>query len=81
MPSLNEFVDEYWKLRYRRTIQTWKSNKLPSTVTHKLVDEQQDEIVQFLARRNIQNKAEDKVKIIYHPDFISSTNPLFSSRL
>ncbi|MEI9917301.1 MAG: glycosyltransferase [Bacteroidota bacterium] len=78
MPSLNDFVDEYWKLRYRRTIQSWKSNKLPATVTHKLVDEQQDEIVQFLTRRNIQNKADDKVKIIYHPDFITSTNPLFS---
>ena len=78
LPELNEFIDEYWKLRYRRTIQSWKSNKLPSTVTHKLVDEEQDEIVQFLTRRGIQNKPEDKVKIIYHPDFITSTNPLFS---
>ncbi len=78
LPELNDFIDEYWKLRYRRTIQSWKSNKLPATVTHKLVDEQQDEIVQFLTRRNIQNKADDKVKIIYHPDFITSTNPLFS---
>ncbi len=78
LPELNEFIDEYWKLRYRRTIQSWKSNKLPATVTHRLVDEQQDEIVQFLSRRGIQNRAEDKVKIIYHPDFINSTNPLFS---
>jgi glycogen(starch) synthase len=78
LPELNDFIDEYWKLRYRRTIQSWKSNKLPANVTHKLVDEQQDEIVQFLTRRGLQNKQEDKVKIIYHPDFITSTNPLFS---
>lgn len=77
LPDLNDFIDEYWKLRYRRTIQSWKSNKLPLTVTHRLVDEQRDEIVQFMQRRGIQNKAEDKVKVIYHPDFINSTNPLF----
>ncbi len=77
LPDLNDFIDEYWKLRYRRTIQSWKSNKLPATVTHRLVDEQHDEIVQFMQRRGIQNKAEDKVKVIYHPDFINSTNPLF----
>src|SRR6185312_11776816 len=78
LPELSDFVDEYWKLRYRRTIQSWKSNKLPATVTHNLVDFENDEIVQFLKRRNFQNKPDDRVKIIYHPDFINSTNPLFS---
>ncbi len=77
LPELNEFVDEYWKLRYRRTIQSWKSNKMPLPVTHKLVNEEQDDILQFLVRRNFLNREEDKVKIVYHPDFINSTNPLF----
>ena len=77
LPELNDFVDEYWKLRYRRTIQSWKSNKLPLPVTHKLVNEEQDEIIQFLVRRNLLNREDDKVKIVYHPDFINSTNPLF----
>ncbi len=77
LPELNDFVDEYWKLRYRRTIQSWKSNKLPLPVTHKLVDEEKDEILQFLVRRDLLNREEDKVKIVYHPDFINSTSPLF----
>ncbi len=77
LPNLNDFVEDYWKLRYRRTIQSWKSNKLPLVVTHKLVNEENDEILQFLVRRNLLNKPEDKVKIVYHPDFIASTNPLF----
>ncbi|MBL7872191.1 MAG: glycosyltransferase [Cyclobacteriaceae bacterium] len=77
LPELNEFVDEYWKLRYRRTIQSWKSTRMPLPVTHKLVNEEQDEILQFLVRRNFLNRKEDKVKIVYHPDFITSTNPLF----
>lgn len=77
LPQLNDFVDEYWKLRYRRTIQSWKSSKMPLPVTHKLVDEDSDDILQFLVRRNLLNREEDKVKIVYHPDFINSTNPLF----
>ena len=77
LPQLNDFVDEYWKLRYRRTIQSWKSNKMPLPVTHKLVNEDTDDILQFLVRRNLLNREEDKVKIVYHPDFINSTNPLF----
>jgi len=77
LPQLNDFVDEYWKLRYRRTIQSWKSNRMPLPVTHKLVNEDSDDILQFLVRRGLLNREEDKVKIVYHPDFINSTNPLF----
>jgi glycogen(starch) synthase len=77
LPNLNDFVDEYWKLRYRRIIQSWKSKKNPMVVTHNLVDENTDEILNFLNTRNMLNHADDKVKIVYHPDFITSTNPLF----
>jgi glycogen(starch) synthase len=77
LPNLNDFVDDYWKLRYRRTLQSWKTNKLPPAVTHRLVNEAGDDILQFLTRRNFLNRPEDKVKIVYHPDFITSTNPLF----
>ena len=77
LPDLNSFVDEYWALRYRRTIQTWKTKSIPQTLTHRLLHEDQDDIVKFITRRKLLNKPEDKVKIIYHPDFISSTNPLF----
>lgn len=77
LPNLNDFVDEYWQLRYRRTIQSWQSNRNPLVVTHSLVGEDHDEILNFLVKRNLLNHKDDKVKIVYHPDFITSTNPLF----
>lgn len=77
LPELNGFVDEYWKLRYRRTVQSWKNSKPPLPVTHRLVDEENDDILNFISRRGLQNLPTDKVKIVYHPDFITSTNPLF----
>lgn len=76
-PSLNSYVDEYWKLRLRRTLQNWRSDKLPAVTTHHLVDEKEDEIMQALREKKLCNAEEDRVKIIYHPDFIAPTNPLF----
>ncbi|KAA3437866.1 glycosyltransferase [Rufibacter hautae] len=77
LPELNNYVDDYWKLRYRRTIQSWKTHQLPPVVTHNLVNDQSDEILHFLRSSNLVNNADDRVKIVYHPDFISPTNPLF----
>ena len=77
LPNLNEMVDDYWRLRYRRTIQSWKSDNLPSVVTHNLVNDGEDPILNFLRTSGLLNHEGDRVKIVYHPDFISSTNPLF----
>jgi glycogen(starch) synthase len=77
LPDLNNFVDEYWKLRFRRTVQSWKKESNPYVCTHNLVDEENDEIIQSLRTNNLLNHPTDKVKIVYHPDFINTTNPLF----
>jgi glycogen synthase len=77
LPDLNEFVDEYWKLRYRRTLQAWKTKKNPQVVTHQLVQEESDEIMQFLKSKNLLNHPTDAVKVVYHPDFINTNSPLF----
>ncbi|GAA4449022.1 glycogen/starch synthase [Nibrella saemangeumensis] len=75
MPDLNSFVDEYWRLRLRRTIQSWKTKQLPRFVTHDLV--QEDAMTRFIRQAKLVNNEFDRVKIVYHPDFIASTNPLF----
>ena len=77
LPPLNDFVDDNLRLEYRRTIQSWKSSELPMVVTHTLKDPQEDEILAFLRASNMINNSFDRVKIVYHPDFISSINPLF----
>ncbi|HYG20237.1 MAG TPA: glycosyltransferase, partial [Ohtaekwangia sp.] len=74
LPDLNGFIDEYWKLRYRRTIQAWKTSKNPHVVTHKLAAEESDEILNFLTAQNMMNHRNDPVKIVYHPDFINVSN-------
>lgn len=76
LPNLNEFVDEYWRMRLKRTLQAWKTKDWPAVVTHNLYDADKDEILSFLRQSNLVNGPDDKVKIVYHPDFINTLSPL-----
>jgi glycogen synthase len=76
-PDLSALLDDYNKLKLRRFVQSWKSKKLPKLVTHNLVDDQGDEVLNFLRTANLVNNQHDKVKIVYHPDFVSASNPIF----
>lgn len=74
---LDELLDDYWRLRLRRTIQAWKTGRAPYMVTHDLVDDQKDELLNKLRSCNLHNHAHDPVKVVYHPDFIAASNPLW----
>lgn len=76
-PDLKEMVDDYHRLKLRRNVQSWKTKLLPKVVTHTLIDDAKDEILNFLRIANLVNNRHDKVKVVYHPDFISTSNPLF----
>lgn len=76
-PKLSDMVDDYLRLKLRRNVQSWKTKQLPKIVTHTLVDDSRDEMLNFLRTANLINNRHDKVKVVYHPDFISTSNPLF----
>lgn len=76
-PDLSKMVDDYLRLKLRRNIQSWKTHKLPKVITHTLKDDATDEILEFLRKANLVNNRHDKVKVVYHPDFITTSNPLF----
>ena len=76
-PDLREMVDDYLRLKLRRNVQSWKTKLLPKIVTHTLKDDSKDEILDFLRKSNLVNNRHDRVKVVYHPDFIATSNPLF----
>ncbi len=76
-PRLDDLVDDYWRLRQRRMMLAWKATGLPTVVTHDLVDDQNDAVLNQIRACNLINLPEDRVKIVYHPDFITSNDPLF----
>jgi glycogen(starch) synthase len=77
VPDLNTMVDDSWLLRLRRTIHAWKRDLPPVIVTHDLVDDAHDEVLNQLRACRLWNQQNDPVKVVYHPDFISPANPLF----
>jgi len=78
LPDINTLIDDYWRLRLRRTMHAWRTSRLPYIVTHDMVDNDHDEVLNQLRTSNLVNHPDDPVKIIYHPDFITTSDPLFS---
>ena len=76
-PDLNTLIDDYSKLRLRRLQQEWKRRDLPPVVTHDLVDPGSDPVLDQLHRCQLHNAEHDPVKVVFHPDFITGTSPLF----
>ncbi len=74
---LDDQVDEYWRLRYRRTQFALKANRLPLVVTHMMEDDGADPVLNQIRSLGLINKAEDPVKVVYHPEFISPVSPLW----
>ncbi|OHX65842.1 glycosyltransferase [Flammeovirga pacifica] len=76
-PTIEELIPESLRLQLRRTVQSWKTSRLPYITTHNLKDDAKDDILNFARTSGLLNYEGDKVKLVYHPDFVSSMNPLF----
>jgi glycogen(starch) synthase len=74
---LDDLVDEYWMLRYKRAQHALKQNCLPMVVTHMLEDDTNDPLLNQIRALGLHNREEDPVKVVYVPDFITPTNRLF----
>ena len=74
---LDDLIDEYWLLRYRRAQHALKQQCLPMVVTHMLEDDANDPVLNYIRHLHLINRQEDPVKVVYHPDFIAPTNRLW----
>ncbi|MCQ2252718.1 MAG: glycosyltransferase [Bacteroidales bacterium] len=77
LPDLREMVNPTMLAKIKRNYMSWKNPSLPTVVTHNLINDSTDPVLVKLRECNLVNNREDKVKIVYHPDFISVENPLF----
>ena len=77
IPFLDGLMDDYWRLRLRRTMATWRTHEPPAIVTHDLVDDVNDSVLNQLRSCYLFNLESDPVKVVFHPDFVRATSPLF----
>jgi len=62
----------------KQTIHAWRHGRQPAIVTHDLWDDANDPVLRHLRHRWLFNSADDPVKVIFHPQFISPTGPLIN---
>ncbi|KAJ3381936.1 glycogen synthase isoform 1 [Entophlyctis sp. JEL0112] len=60
----------------KRRVFALKRDSLPPIVTHNLVDDATDPILNQLRKVQLFNNEHDRVKIIFHPEFLNANNPV-----
>jgi glycogen synthase len=76
LPETDDLLDEYAKVRLTRMMHAWRRQFQPTIVTHDLVDDWKDPILCHLRHRHLLNARTDPVKVVFHPEFITSTSPV-----
>lgn len=77
LPKIDDLVKEEELVMLKRRLYTLKQRPtLPPIVTHNMLNDLGDDILQHLRRVKLFNSTEDRVKVIFHPEFLSSTSPL-----
>ncbi len=78
LPKMQDLLNDEELLRLRQSIQAWRTGPQPAIVTHDLWDDAKDPILQHYRHRQLFNSADDPVKVVFHPEFVTATSPLFN---
>lgn len=70
------FLSDADKVLLKRRVFALKRTTLPPIVTHNIVDDSKDPVLNQLRRLNMFNNSDDRVKIVFHPEFLNANNPL-----
>ncbi|XP_051809995.1 glycogen [starch] synthase, liver isoform X2 [Acanthochromis polyacanthus] len=76
IPDMNTILDRDDFTIMKRAIYATQRHSLPPVTTHNVLDDSTDPILSNVRRIGLFNSRNDRVKIIFHPEFLSSTSPL-----
>ncbi|XP_062512847.1 glycogen [starch] synthase, muscle-like isoform X2 [Corticium candelabrum] len=77
LPQSDELLTPTDIMSLKRCIMAAQRYHLPPIVTHNMQEDSRDPILGQLRHLQLFNGRADRVKIIFHPEFLSSTSPLF----
>ena len=77
VPDSSDLMSKNDIVRLKRCIYAQGASILPPITTHNIINDATDPIMCALRRCQLFNNRYDRVKVIFHPEFLSSTNPLF----
>ncbi|XP_061108154.1 glycogen [starch] synthase, liver isoform X2 [Conger conger] len=76
IPDMNKILDKDDFTIMKRAIYSTQRHSLPPVTTHNMLDDTTDPILANVRRIGLFNARTDRVKIVFHPEFLSSTSPL-----
>ncbi|GMM54764.1 glycogen (starch) synthase [Maudiozyma humilis] len=75
--DLDELMSQSDKIRLKRRVFALRSdNHLPAIVTHNMCDDANDPVLNQIRHVQLFNAPSDRVKVIFHPEFLNSNNPI-----
>lgn len=77
LPDTNSLLEKKDIIQLKRCIFAAQKGGLPPICTHNVLDDHSDPVLCNIRRIQLFNSREDRVKVVFHPEFLSSTNPLF----
>ncbi|KAH9822382.1 family 3 glycosyltransferase [Melampsora americana] len=76
VPDASTLMSNEDKILLKRRVFALKRNSLPPVVTHNMSDDSNDPILNQIRRVQLFNGSSDRVKVIFHPEFLNSNNPI-----
>ncbi|XP_059988425.1 glycogen [starch] synthase, muscle isoform X3 [Lagenorhynchus albirostris] len=76
LPDMNKMLDKEDFTMMKRAIFATQRQSFPPVCTHNMLDDSSDPILTTIRRIGLFNSSADRVKVIFHPEFLSSTSPL-----
>ncbi|XP_048473557.1 glycogen [starch] synthase, muscle-like [Rhincodon typus] len=76
LPEAKQMIDQEDFVMMKRALLSTQRRSLPPVCTHNMLDDSTDPILNTIRRIGLFNHPNDRVKVIFHPEFLSSTSPL-----
>uniref|UniRef100_A0A8C2CFD0 Glycogen [starch] synthase n=1 Tax=Cyprinus carpio TaxID=7962 RepID=A0A8C2CFD0_CYPCA len=76
LPDVSKMLDKEDFTMMKRAIFATQRQCLPPVCSHNMLEDSSDPILNCIRRIGLFNSAQDRVKVIFHPEFLSSTSPL-----
>ncbi len=76
VPEPAKIVTDQDMVMLKRRVFALKRDTLPAIVTHNMADDGNDPILNQIRAVHLFNNPSDRVKLIFHPEFLSANSPL-----
>uniref|UniRef100_A0A915Q5T7 Glycogen [starch] synthase n=1 Tax=Setaria digitata TaxID=48799 RepID=A0A915Q5T7_9BILA len=78
IPEMEDLLLPDERIQLKRCILSAKRDVLPPICTHNMLDDAGDPVLNAFRRTQLINQPYDRVKVIFHPEFLSSVSPLMN---